>query len=291
MKHIIITADDFGSCAEVNRAVHEAHAKGVLTCASLMVSGRAAVEAVQIARQNPTLQVGLHLVLTDGYSVLSRRDIPGLVDEMKRFPARIVYNGARAFFSKTLQRQIARECRAQIETFMDTGLPLDHLNSHNHLHIHPAIVDIILPLVQAYKIPAVRLPRQTHGPVGLTPIMTTAVMSPWVLRLRRKLIRAGIHFNQNLFGLHETGAMTEAAWLRIIPRLRQGITEVYCHPAMRRTPLLRKKMPSYRNEEEFAALLSTRVREALEARQVIRTSFGALATRTAIQSHDVQGAH
>ncbi len=281
MKQLIITADDFGLCTETNQAVIQACEKGVLTCASLMVSGRAAKEAVWMAKQNPALKVGLHLVLADGLSVLPAHEIPALVDTSKQFSRHIVLSGIRRFFSKEHKRQIAKECEAQIRSFLDTGLEMDHLNSHNHLHIHPAILDIVLPLARKYGIKAIRLPFQKRPPLRITPFVTAAAMSPWVRRLRIRLIQAGITFNRAIFGLHETGHMTEAAWMRIIPRIEDGLTEVYCHPAIRKTAALREAMPAYRNEDEFCALLSPRIREGLEDGRIIRTTFTEIGTRPA----------
>jgi hopanoid biosynthesis associated protein HpnK len=276
MKRLIVTADDFGRCTEVNQAVIEAHRNGILTCASLMVGGEAADEAVKLARDHPSLKVGLHLTLVDGFSVLPQRQIPDLVDSGGRFSGRIVLSGIRYFFSRSLKAQMTMECEAQVRKIADTGLTIDHLNSHNHLHIHPGIREIILPLIRKYRIPAVRLPRPAGSGRNLKSTVMTAVMAPWVSGLQRRLIRDGISHNQEIFGLHETGAMVEAAWFGIIPRIRDGTTEVYCHPAVRRSTILRRQMPSYRNEEEFQALMNPAVREQLDRVNVIRTSFSAL---------------
>lgn len=276
MKQLIVTADDFGLCPEINQAVVEAHQNGILTCASLMVGGAAADQAVICARQHPSLKVGLHLVLMDGFSVLPQKKIPDLVDADGRFSDKIVLGGIRYFFSPRVRAQIAMECEAQIEKFMATGLPIDHINSHRHLHIHPAIRDIILPLVAKFRIPAMRLPLPTGPAPNLRSSIMTTVMAPWVSALRRRLISAGIPHNQEIFGLHETGALVESAWLSIISRIRDGSTEIYCHPAVGKSAILDERMPNYRNEEEFAALLSPSVREQLERRNVIFTDFTAL---------------
>ncbi|MEQ1919076.1 MAG: ChbG/HpnK family deacetylase, partial [Elusimicrobiota bacterium] len=76
-----------------------------------------------------------------------------------------------------------------------------------------------------------------------------------------------------LFGLFETGAMVESAWLRLIPLLPDGLTEIYGHPATATVGLLKETMPGYRHAEELAALMSPRVREALERAGAQLTSF------------------
>lgn len=276
MRRLIITADDFGLCPEVNQAVIEAHFNGILTCASLMVAGSAADQAARLARKHPSLKVGLHLVLVDGAAVLPPKEIPDLVDSDGCFSNRLVASGIRWYFSARIREQIAKECEAQIRKFKDMGLEMDHLNSHAHQHIHPAICDIALTLVRKYRIPAVRLPRPQRPAPNPEAAVIAAVMAPWVERLRRRLVAAGIPHNQVIFGLHETGAMGEAAWLAIIPRIGQGITEVYCHPAVQRSAVLERKMPLYDNRQELAALTSPLIREELNRRQLERTSFSAL---------------
>lgn len=276
MKRLIVTADDFGLCPEINQAVIEAHVSGILTCASLMVTGEAAEEAAMLARKNPSLKVGLHLVLVDGASVLPPGEIPDLVDSNGCFSSRLVASGIRRYFSARVREQITRECEAQIRKFRDMGLEMDHLNSHAHQHIHPAICDIVLPLVRNYRIPGVRLPRPRRPAPHPKAAVIASVMAPWVARLRRRLVAADIRHNQEIFGLHETGAMVEAAWLSIIPRIGRGVTEVYCHPAVGRSVTLERRMPRYDSQGEFAALTSPLIRKELNSRQLERTSFSAL---------------
>ncbi|MBI4061596.1 MAG: hopanoid biosynthesis-associated protein HpnK [Elusimicrobia bacterium] len=273
MKRVVVTADDFGLSSEVNEAVRLGHERGILGCASLMVGAPAAREAVALARSRPGLKVGLHLTLVDGRPVLPPSLVPDLVDGAGRFRRGLAGPGARIFFLPRARRQAVAECRAQVEAFENTGLELDHLNGHNHFHIHPTILDAVLQLAERTRIPAVRLPCQPLSTAPAGAAWMAAVMAPWVARTRSKLRRAGIAFNDCLFGLFETGAMVESAWLRLIPQLPDGLTEVYCHPAVATVGALKESMPEYRHAEELAALLSPRVREALERSGARRVAF------------------
>ncbi len=273
MKRVIVTADDFGLSPEVNEAVRLAHEDGVLTCASLMVAAPAAAEAVDWARSRPGLKVGLHLTIVDGQPMLPASAVPDLVDGSGRFRPGLVGPGARIFLSPRARRQAVAECRAQVEAFTKTGLELDHLNGHNHFHIHPTILDAILQIAARTRIPAVRVPRQPLSTMPPAAAMMAAVMAPWIARTRSLLRRAGIIVNDCLFGLFETGAMDESAWLRLIPLLPDGLTEIYCHPATATVGLLQESMPKYRHADELAALRSPRVRAALEKAGARLTTF------------------
>ncbi|TBR23618.1 ChbG/HpnK family deacetylase [bacterium] len=264
MKRLIVTADDFGLSPEVNAAVAQGRARGVLTAASLMVAAPAAGEAVALAKADPGLKVGLHLVLCHGVPVSAPAKIPALVDGRGRLREDLASLGARIFFCRDARAQAEAEARAQFEAFAATGLPFDHVNGHNHFHIHPTVAGIVARLAREFRVPAVRVPAQPWA--GLPPAQAgmAAVMAPWTALARRRFEAAGLKTNDVLFGLFETGAMDEAAWLRVAERLPEGVSEVYCHPATATNGVLAAEMPDYRHADELAALLSPKVREALE---------------------------
>src|SRR5262245_19651090 len=127
MRLLIVTADDFGSTPDVNRAVIAAHLSGILCSASLMVNEPSFEEAVALARETPTLSVGLHLALSRSRATLPRRLVPRLVDSGGRLADSSTRAGLRYQFSRRAVAEIELEVRAQIEKFLATGLPLDHV--------------------------------------------------------------------------------------------------------------------------------------------------------------------
>ena len=251
---LIITADDFGLHLAVNEAVEEAYRHGILTAASLMVAGAAAADAVVRAQRCPGLRVGLHLVLADGKAMLPRQVIPDLIDDEGCFGNQMVRDGFRFFFRPAVRRQLASEIRAQFEAFAATGLSLDHVNAHKHFHLHPTILSLILSIGRDFGLRAVRLPLEYQG---------SAFLKFWLLLMRARLSRAGVAHNDWIAGLSQTGALDEVALLSVLARLRPGITEIYCHPAVTEGALLQPTMRSYRHDDELAALVSSRVREAI----------------------------
>jgi hopanoid biosynthesis associated protein HpnK len=275
VKRLVVTADDFGLGVGVNEAVRRAHRDGILTCASLMMGAPAAKEAVDIARAEG-VPVGVHLTLVDGRPVLPPERVPDLVDSDGRFKPGLVSPAVRLALSSQARHQARAECEAQIEAFLATGLELDHLNTHHHFHLHPLVLALVVDLARRYRAPAVRVPLERGVPPYRSAVLG-AIMLPWTLRARRRLRRAGVVTNDALFGLYDSGAMTEAAWLRIVPRIGPGITEVYCHPAtsVRAAPRRREgSSPA----DELAALVSLNVRAALDRAGVRRMSFAAAAS-------------
>ena len=138
LKRLVVTADDFGLSLPVNDAVEQAHTHGILTATSLMTGAPACDDAVERARRLPRLGVGLHLTLVDGRPVLPCDQIPGLVGPDGRFSTDPVKFGTALFFSSELRRQAEAEVTAQFDKFRRTGLVMDHVNGHQHFHMHPS---------------------------------------------------------------------------------------------------------------------------------------------------------
>lgn len=258
---LIITADDFGLHPSVNEAVERAHRDGVLSAASLMVAAPAAADAIARARTLPSLRVGLHLVLADGQAMLPRTQIPDLVDAQGRFGDRMARDGVRFFFLPHVRRQLAAEIRAQFDAFAASGLPLDHVNAHKHFHLHPTVLNLILAIGRDYGLRAIRWPNEQPAPL---------LLRPWLALLRRRLDAAGIASNDYVFGIAQSGRFDESALLDALGKLpAQGVGEIYLHPALISGAEIGASMPTYRHADEFAALVSPRVRAAL-AHQRIR---------------------
>jgi hopanoid biosynthesis associated protein HpnK len=270
LKFLIVTADDFGLHAAVNKAVAQAAREGVLTTASLMVGAPAAADAVRIARDLPDLAVGLHLVLADGWSVLPRRSIPALVDSQGRFGNNMVLDGVRFFALPAVRRQLEAEIRAQFQAFAATGLPLDHVNAHKHFHLHPTLLEMLLRIGGEFGVPAVRLPREPawiarRAGGAIAGPAVAGLLSPWLAIMRRRLRAARVAHNDYLFGLSDSGAMNEERLLEILGKLPDGVTEIYLHPAVESGAAIAASMSGYRHTDELTALLSPRVRAAVAA--------------------------
>lgn len=281
---VIFTADDFGLSPLLNQAVVLAHQGGLLTCASLMPGAPAAAQALSLARQLPGLCLGVHLTLIQGRAVLPPRALPHLVDASGRFPQNPVLTGWRYFRRPGLLPEIRRELRAQIETVLKAGLSLWHVNSHLNLHLHPRLAPLVVDLAREYEIPALRLAREdwlaTLGlaPQGIFPKAAHGIIFTILSRRARRLaVAAGLVVNDHLFGLTHHGRLTEGHLLALLPRLRPGVTEICCHPAVGVDGPLRQAHSGYLRAQEFLALMSPRVKAALKAQHLEVTSYRELA--------------
>jgi hopanoid biosynthesis associated protein HpnK len=235
MKQLVVTADDFGLAREVNEAVEEAHRNGILTAASLMVAGAAAEDAVKRARTMPSLRVGLHIVLVDGRPVLPAASLPDLVDASGNFRDDMASAGAAIFFRPNVRRQLEDEIEAQFEAYRATGLPLDHVNTHKHFHLHPTIADAIVRVGKRHGMRTMRLPLEPRRVLALaepeTPIAPAYLTAPFARLLRWRLRNQRIRIPDAVFGLAWSGAMHAARLRGLIGNLPQRLSEIYLHPA------------------------------------------------------------
>ena len=262
-RRLIVNADDFGLSHSVNEAVIRAHREGILTAASLMVNERGFDEAVKLAEENPRLGVGLHLTLLMGHSALPPEKIPGLVNPRGEFSNKPVTAGFRYFFRRNLREQLRAEIRAQFEKFHATGLPLDHVNGHLHLHLHPVIVKILMQDAEKLRIRRFRLTRDCLARSRRTTRghwfyrISHALIYEWLSsRARNPLRQRDIKHAEITFGLLQNARVDEEYVLKLLPELPPGDSELYSHPSLDEF------------KHEFDALVSPRVQELVQKRGI-----------------------
>jgi hopanoid biosynthesis associated protein HpnK len=267
LKRLIVTADDFGASMAVNEAVEIAWRDGILTATSLMAGAPAADDAVRRAKSMEGLGIGLHVVVVRGQSVLSPDEIGAIVDRNGHFDRNLVRAGFRYFFCPAARRALRAEIRAQFEAFAATGLALDHVNAHNHMHLHPTVLSLILDIGRDFGLRAVRLPYDGRS----------ILLRPWLWLLKRRLRRAGIVHNDRLAGLAETGSMDRHSMIAILESLPDGTTEIMTHPATGDWEGREDDAEGYRFADELAALTDNVVVAAADASGARRCAFTGIA--------------
>jgi hopanoid biosynthesis associated protein HpnK len=286
---LIVNADDFGRTDSINAAVLQAHTEGILTSCSLMVTGDAADAAARMAREHADLAVGLHVVVLGGRAALPPSAAPHLVDGEGRFSRRPFATGVRYAFSRGARAELPQEMRAQFEAFRATGLSLSHVDGHHHMHLHPTVFRRLLPLAQEYEAHAVRVPiadelllslrvDRHHAALKLGWKIVFALLAAWC---RRSLRRYSLPTADRVYGLMQTGRMSEAYWLRLVERLAgppgvkraprtSPLFEVFCHPSLRSESDRLGPNPG-----DLASLMSPAVRAAVEADDILLTTYPA----------------
>ncbi len=266
---LVITADDFGADLAINEAVEIGHRGGVLSCASLMIGQGAAADAVARASEMPDLGVGLHLTLVCGAPILSASDVALLCGDDGMLLDNLPKAGVRWFFHPRARAQMLAEIEAQFAAFAATGLPLDHVNAHNHMHLHPSVLPHVVRLAKAQHCRWIRLPYQPGG--------LPWIARPWLMWMRHFLRRAGMRHNDIVFGLNSTGHITQNLLLTALQNLPAGIVELYMHPATRRSAHFEAQMPDYDPVGELYALQSPQVIALLRELQLTPKRFADLA--------------
>jgi hopanoid biosynthesis associated protein HpnK len=265
---LILTADDFGASARVNAAIARAHREGVLACASLMINGPAAAEAVALARACPELRVGLHLVVVDGRSALEPERVPGIVDRTGRFPASPLLAGLRYGLRPGARAQLAEEIRAQFDRFGDTGLSLDHVTGHHHLHMHPVLWPLVMAEAERHAADGIRVTRDDLGLSaawsrrGLGGRAAHAAIFAWLAqRSRRELTGRRLHWVSRVYGVLQGGGLTEAYLLWLVNALPSSDAEIIFHPGARAAG-----SPEPGSDQETQALTSPALRATIVER-------------------------
>jgi hopanoid biosynthesis associated protein HpnK len=276
LKQLIVNADDLGLTPGVNRGILRAFQDGIVTSASLLVTGNAFEEAVALARQNPELDVGLHLTLVEERAVLRREALPTLVDETGRFPRTSGEFFRRAFFGRINWDEVEREIAAQITRFQKTGLRLSHLDSHQHLHMFPPVFQIVRRLTRGMDNVSIR---NAVGPWRKSPGI---LMGRWVQQLGlnltclsvRGLHSPSLQMPDGMYGFEVSGCLTRCALEQILRKIPDGLYELICHPGEEddgtRT---RYSHWGYRWAEELNALTAPEMRGILEEQGIALTSF------------------
>jgi predicted glycoside hydrolase/deacetylase ChbG (UPF0249 family) len=268
--YLTVNADDFGFTRGVNLGIVAAHREGILTATTLMANGPAFGHAVELARDTPGLDIGCHLVLVGGASLLRPgRPLPASVPEL--------------LVAITRRRLHPRdELRPQIEKILAAGLRPLHLDTHKHTHLWPPVLDAVAQLAAEYRIPWVRRPFDL-------PLSGSPAEVPWSKRavnrgvalLRRRmqavLARHGLRTTDHFAGFQITGRYRSRELAHLIEHLPAGLTEFMCHPGycdeeLRSAPT---RLQDSR-EQELRALTAPEVRAALERRAVTLVRYSAL---------------
>ncbi len=269
-RRLVVNADDFGFTRDVNEGIVEAHRAGILTATTLMANGSAFEHAVRLARETPSLDVGCHLVLVGGRSLVGRR---------RQLPA-TVWGLAAALAARRLQ--VVDELAAQVERILAAGIRPTHADTHKHTHLLPPVLEAVIRVAERYGIAWVRRPFDF-------PLRGMADGIPWGKRvvsrslgiLRRRMHRAleehGRRTTDHFVGFQMSGAYGTRELVNLLRRLPAGTTELMCHPGYCGDELRRARTRLKESRaRELAALTAPEVRQVLAEEGIELTAYRAL---------------
>jgi hopanoid biosynthesis associated protein HpnK len=245
MKKLIVNADDFGFTRGVNAGIARAFKSGVLTSATIMANGDAFEDAIEIARANPGLGIGCHLALVGGRPVAPVSEVTSLVDSRGMLPRTLTELMKLLVRGRVRIEEIEREFRAQVERVVGAGIRPTHLDSHKHTHTQTSVMRALARVAVAYDINCVRNPfervfalaraglaARAKRPVYLKQYAMSAAIAPRALSFKRVARDHGLKTPDHFCGVRLTGLLDGEAMRGVIESLKEGTTELMCHPGI-----------------------------------------------------------
>jgi predicted glycoside hydrolase/deacetylase ChbG (UPF0249 family) len=256
-KQLVVNADDFGFTPDVNEGIIEAHRDGILTATTLMANGAAFEHAVGLARQTPALDVGCHLVLVGGRSLLTGGELPATVGQLLAAVAR-------------RQIRVYDELRAQARRIVDSGIQPTHLDTHKHTHLAPPVLEAVARLSEEFGIPWIRRPfdfplNAGTGSVPRLRRLTSGALGLLRRRFHRVLEKHRCRTTDHFAGFQITGRFHTRELVALLGVLPEGSTELMCHPGRCGAALraARTRLKESR-EAELRALTAVEVRDTVK---------------------------
>jgi hopanoid biosynthesis associated protein HpnK len=278
VRRLIVNADDFGFTSGVNRAIVEAHTRGVVTSSTLMANGPAFAEAALLAKSNPRLSVGCHVVLIDGEPVLGAEQLPSLttpsLTTQGRFRDGLKTFAARAVAGRMNADEITAEATAQIRKIQAAGIFVSHVDTHKHTHLFPKILRPVLRAAAGCGVRAVRNPFGPRMPLRSSQLLRrpnlwtryaeVRVLSRFAGKFREAVDREGFATPDGTLGIEVTGTLDETLFHAIAESIPEGTWEFVCHPGYNDADLqaARTRLRESR-ETELRALTLPAAREML----------------------------
>jgi predicted glycoside hydrolase/deacetylase ChbG (UPF0249 family) len=281
VRRLIINADDFGLTPGVNRAIAEAHQRGVVTSTTLMANSRAFEGAIDTARSlegTAPLSVGCHVVLLDGEPLLAADKVPTLLQPgngSHRFRGSLNDFVVASFRHKLNPEQIEAEASAQIDRIRAAGIEPSHFDTHKHAHMFPAVLRPLLRAAKSRGLKAVRNPFGQVWPLPLASLLRTRqvwkrfaqlnVLRNYAGNFRREVEAHGLRTTDGSLGVLATGVLDMQLFTAIIESIPDGTWEFVCHPGYNDAELDRTQTRLRQSREQELSLLTS-----AEARQLLR---------------------
>jgi chitin disaccharide deacetylase len=258
---LIVNADDYGLTEGISLGILRAHREGIVTSTSVLAIGPAYPKVAPLLAGHPDLGVGVHLAAVgEDPPLLSRAEVPTLFDTRGR-----LFETWRPFLLRCLAARVdpedlTREFTAQLLLVQELGIPLTHLDAHQHLHLWPSICRVVLDLARRFEIPAVRVPRLRAATV------TGAGVTVLGRLLARRAAQAGLRYPTDAVGIECAGKLDPAVLGRVLRRLAAHgaeTVELTVHPGEAEDPDRLRYQWGYRWDRELESLIGQEAQRAV----------------------------
>ncbi len=278
MRYLIINADDFGLHPAINDGIRHGHTLGCITSTSLMAGGSSFDHAVSTARELNNLGVGIHLTLVACAPVCNPVEIPTLVDNDGLLTTNYLEFMKKYFTNKISLADIQKELEAQVQKVISTGINITHVDSHQHLHVLPGILDLVLRLAVKYDIASIRIPREAYFFSGGFPFQVYRTIGKWGLTTlaaaaKQKALRMGLAVPDYFFGMLAGGNLLEPYLHRILEAIPDGVSEIMIHPGIKNDVLKQTFGWPYHWQQELNAVTSNTTLKKLNDLNINLISF------------------
>ncbi len=286
-KELIVNGDDFGLTPGINLAILECARAGVLRSATIMANGAAFDDALEKAKDNDRLGVGIHFTLTGLKPLSEPGSLPVLAGGNGRLPSLSALIDI-ALVRRGGREEMRRELFAQAQKVFDSGIVPTHFDSHKHIHIIPAVFDIMVEIARRYSVKWIRKPFEDprslrflldveEGRRGdfLKQYSHALCSRPAHCFFRSHVRKSGIRSPDYFHGLSSTGVMCEKLMARLVESVRPGINELMVHPGYLDADLkAMKSRLSLSREREREILVSEDLKAILEKNKIKLINYG-----------------
>jgi predicted glycoside hydrolase/deacetylase ChbG (UPF0249 family) len=258
---LIVNADDYGLTEGISRGILHAHREGIVTSTSAMPLGPAYPKVAKWLAGEDALGVGIHLAAVgEDPPLLSAREIPSLVSRKGHLCETYGEFILRAVTGRINVDELRLEFAAQLETVLELGVPITHLDAHQHLQLWPSVCSVVIELATRFDIPAVRVPRfRARNPVALGVTLLGA-------QLARRAKRAGLAFPLDAVGIECAGHLDEQRLPSVLARLADhghANAELTVHPGEGEDQDRARYQWGYQWEDELSALVGPVAKRAV----------------------------
>lgn len=281
MKKLIINADDFGLHPSINEGIIKGYSEGMITSTSIMPSAPYFEDAVKLAKENPSLGIGIHLTLVGGVKPVCTKGVNSLINADGVFAEDYTVFAKKWYTGSIKKNEIEKELSMQIEKVLKTGIIPTHIDSHQHMHVLPGIAGIVMRLCQKYGIDKIRMPGENifwsgGFKAGIGRKIGRDGLSFCAELAKGKAKNAGLKYPEHFFGMLAGGNLNENLVRSILLNLPEGTSEIMTHPGADSTVLSQKFTWGYHWQNELNAFLSVENKKIVREHGIKLINFGGL---------------